>query len=189
MPKLPVLSLWRPWTTLILHHGKNVENRTWDTDYRGDLLIAGGLRFDTKLSWPVVAESSLTAGGAGRSGVSRDPAQHPTGIVGVVEVYGMCTASVDAGTCDCGPWAMAGHVHWQLRNPRAFLTPVPHRGFQKLHQVPNDNWPAVEKQLAEANDPELIEKCVACNSGDIGIERHESGRFLRCYTCGYNEEI
>ena len=43
-----VLSVMQPWAT-ILFHGKNIENRTWYTKYRGELLIhasaksAGGM--------------------------------------------------------------------------------------------------------------------------------------------------
>ena len=33
------LSVRQPWAWLIIHGGKDVENRTWSTDYRGPLLI------------------------------------------------------------------------------------------------------------------------------------------------------
>lgn len=142
MPKLPVLSLWRPWPTLILHHGKDVENRTWATKYRGDLLLAGAIRWDDALSWPVNVSDDDRA-------TLRNPSFHPRGIVGVVEVYGMCTGHLTRGGCDCSPWAQAGQVHWLLRNPRPFTTPVHHTGRQQLHQVPDENWPAIEQQLKE----------------------------------------
>jgi len=35
---MKVLSVMQPWATL-LFHGKNIENRTWATKYRGELLI------------------------------------------------------------------------------------------------------------------------------------------------------
>lgn len=185
MQKLPVLSLWRPWTTLILHHGKNVENRTWTTDYRGDLLIAGSVRWDNKMQWPVAAPATVSRG------LSRVQSVHPRGIVGVVEVHGMCTEPIGGGTCGCGPWAMPGQAHWQLRNPRPFAEPVPHVGRLKLHQVADDAWPDVERQLKQvtAADPEPIRRCIACGSEDVGVEQEEQGTYLRCYTCGYMEKL
>jgi len=33
------LSIRQPWADLIIHHGKDIENRTWKTSYRGPLLI------------------------------------------------------------------------------------------------------------------------------------------------------
>lgn len=33
------LSVRQPWASLIVHFGKLIENRSWDTDYRGDLFI------------------------------------------------------------------------------------------------------------------------------------------------------
>ncbi len=35
---MKVLSVKQPWATL-LFHGKNIENRTWHTKYRGEILI------------------------------------------------------------------------------------------------------------------------------------------------------
>lgn len=39
---LPALSIRQPWAWLILHAGKDVENRTWRTSYRGPLLLHAG---------------------------------------------------------------------------------------------------------------------------------------------------
>ncbi|MCU0912991.1 MAG: ASCH domain-containing protein [Planctomycetes bacterium] len=33
------LSIWQPWAWLIIHGGKDIENRSWPTYYRGPLLI------------------------------------------------------------------------------------------------------------------------------------------------------
>ncbi len=40
------LSVKQPWAWLILHAGKNIENRTWSTQFRGDFYIHTGLGFD-----------------------------------------------------------------------------------------------------------------------------------------------
>jgi len=43
---LPALSVRQPWSWLICHSFKDVENRGWSTGFRGELLIHAGLRFD-----------------------------------------------------------------------------------------------------------------------------------------------
>ena len=41
------LSIRQPWAWLILNGYKDLENRTWRTDYRGPLLIHAGMRVET----------------------------------------------------------------------------------------------------------------------------------------------
>lgn len=36
---MKALSFTRPWSWVILNLGKRIENRTWDTDYRGPVLL------------------------------------------------------------------------------------------------------------------------------------------------------
>lgn len=36
---LPTLSIRQPWAWLILHAGKDIENRSWRTNFRGEFLI------------------------------------------------------------------------------------------------------------------------------------------------------
>ena len=37
--RLPALSIRQPWAWMILNAGKDIENRSWQTDYRGRFLI------------------------------------------------------------------------------------------------------------------------------------------------------
>lgn len=39
LANLPALSIRQPWAWLVVHGGKNVENRTWPTRFRGRFLI------------------------------------------------------------------------------------------------------------------------------------------------------
>jgi hypothetical protein len=45
---IPALSIQQPWAWLILHAGKDVENRTWETKYRGQFFIHTGKKFDVE---------------------------------------------------------------------------------------------------------------------------------------------
>jgi hypothetical protein len=39
---MKALSIRQPWAWLILHGGKDIENRTWRTNYRGPVMIHAG---------------------------------------------------------------------------------------------------------------------------------------------------
>jgi hypothetical protein len=41
-----ILTVRHPWAWAIIHGGKNIENRTWPTDYRGPVLIHAGRAYD-----------------------------------------------------------------------------------------------------------------------------------------------
>jgi len=41
---MKALSIRQPWAWLILHAGKNIENRTWSTTFRGEFLIHAAKR-------------------------------------------------------------------------------------------------------------------------------------------------
>lgn len=43
---MKALSILQPWAYAILHLGKDIENRTWRTSYRGRFLIHTGKGFD-----------------------------------------------------------------------------------------------------------------------------------------------
>lgn len=46
------LSIRQPWAYLIVNGHKAIENRTWDTKHRGEILIHAGLKFDwTGMLW------------------------------------------------------------------------------------------------------------------------------------------
>lgn len=127
MIRIPALSLWRPWPSLILSHGKNIENRHWFTSHRGPLWIHAAK------PWTDLDSDWLFERGVVDPNAQLAPwtAEHPKGIVGLVDVVGMCHPSRDQ-PCQCGPWAMPGAVHWQLANPHPLAEPVPCNGRQGL---------------------------------------------------------
>lgn len=144
MSDLRALSITRPWSTLILHHGKDIENRSWSTHYRGPLLVAGAL------SWQGSAVGYAEE--LGIVGVPWERGAHPTGIVGVVDLVSVCTAVTreirfpETSGCDCGRWAAAGQYHWHLANPRPLAEPVPHPGRLGLWEPSLEALAAVAAQ-------------------------------------------
>jgi hypothetical protein len=121
---MKAITLHQPWAHAVLALGKDVENRSWTTRYRGLLLIHAG----------VVVER----GEARQLGL--DPATLTTGaVVGVVTLAGI---ERDVSST----WALPGHWHWQLRDPIA-IEPVACRGRQTLFQPPPEVIEAVRAQL------------------------------------------
>ncbi len=161
VPRIPVLSLHRPWPALIMRGGKDVENRDWATKYRGPVLIAAGLGWD-KQAMPY-ARQIASLDRAVPDVVGRPLADileeipderdaHPTGIVGVVILDSVCAESTRATRLcrTCSWWGMPGRKHWRIRDQREFASPVPHRGRQRLWTVDEAVWPAVAMQLDAA---------------------------------------
>lgn len=104
---MKVLSIKQPWAWLIIHGGKNIENRTWATKYRGRFLVhasQGMTRREYEEAYDVA--------------MAIDPMiRMPTfeslqrgGIVGSVELADCVTASDS-------PWYM-GDVGLVLRAPK-----------------------------------------------------------------------
>ena len=71
---MKALSIMQPWAWLIVNGHKSVENRTWNTNYRGQLLIHAGRKQDAagydfiqdefpQIKLPTVWEMSHLIGG------------------------------------------------------------------------------------------------------------------------------
>lgn len=75
------LSIRQPWAWAILHAGKDIENRSWQTHYRGRFLIHASKRIETSDHLDLY--------------LSHDAPEHlPTGgIVGMAELVSVCTSS------------------------------------------------------------------------------------------------
>ena len=153
MRRPPALTVWRPWPMLMQHAGKDPENRVWNTHYRGDLLIHAAIGTDpTALSF--ARDITKSDPSIDLSQIPDDPADHPIGIVGVVELYDVCVFSTNNPTVQCPNcplWAGLGYYHWRLRNYRPFPEPVPHPGKQRLWAVKDQAWPDVYQQLKAVN--------------------------------------
>ena len=124
---LKCLSVQQPWASLIigmdhdldLPRVKDVENRTWPTSHRGELLIHASKTPDRESMRHLFPTSTAPFW-----------VEWPYGmILGVVEL-------VDVITDSDSPWALEGQWHWILENPRRFAQPIPWVGRLGLHAVP-----------------------------------------------------
>ena len=116
---MKVLSVRQPYAWAIIHRGKDVENRTWHSDFRGMVLIHAGLH------WHAVGPGELSR----RMGMAV-PAELPLGgIVGMVEI-------VDCIQAHPSPW-FEGPWGFVLKNPRP-LPFTPCHGYLEFYDAPPD---------------------------------------------------
>ena len=94
---MKVLTVRQPWASAIVRGLKDIENRTWPTNYRGELLIHAG---SAKPSKELIATYERLYGAL------------PEGMV-----YGAIVGKVTVTDCVAdsdSPWAFGGHWHWKL---------------------------------------------------------------------------
>lgn len=107
---MKTISIRQPWAWAILHLGKNVENRTWKTNHRGQVLIHAGKTYDKQgheflvNTFGCVPPRDLPSGG----------------IVGMVEITD-CKEKVES------QWFMDHGFGWVLNNPIE-MPFVPYKG-------------------------------------------------------------
>lgn len=111
---MKVLTVRQPWAWAIIHAGKDIENRTWATKYRGPLAIHASRRKPNReeMNW-------CRAYFRDRKVVM--PESFDLGVVlGTVDLTDCITASRS-------PW-WQGPVGWKLANPRPLTSPIPLHG-------------------------------------------------------------
>jgi hypothetical protein len=128
------LSVRQPWAWMIIHGGKDVENRDWPTKVRGRVLIHAAKTM-TKREWDHAWSFSYDTGAplkAARAKLTYENIQLG-GIIGSVEIYACVTHSPSH-------WFMGKHG-FLLRDPRP-LPFTPWRGMPGFFDVPVEELPA-----------------------------------------------
>jgi hypothetical protein len=121
------LTIRQPWAWAIVFAGKNIENRTWITKYRGPLLIHAGDAYNADAELPrgvrVPPRDDLTFGA----------------ILGVVDL-------VDVVEDHRSRWFF-GPYGFVLKNARAFAKPLPCKGRLGLWSPTPQQVAAVRRRL------------------------------------------
>ncbi len=160
---MKALSVKQPWAWAIFH-GKDVENRTWTTNYRGPLLIHASKAFD-EAGYDWLLENVLCNTHINLT-IEDLPAKKDFqmgGIVGKVELVKMVRSK------DYSPW-MFGPWGWVLEKPEPMKF-IPYRGQQGLFNVPdhiadpgkpNPDW-CMNQFECNIND-KSVTSCLGCGS-------------------------
>lgn len=132
LPQLPVLSIRQPWAWSIATIGKDIENRTWPTKFRGEFLIHAG-KGCTQNEYLDARDFALSAVGQEyRNKGIRFPGWKELdrgGIVGIAEI-------VDCVQASESKWFM-GKYGFVIRNarPLPFVPCNGALGFFRLQNV------------------------------------------------------
>jgi hypothetical protein len=145
---MKVITIKQPWASLICEGIKDIENRTWNTKFRGSILIhagsksAGGMRslLNHKQQMKVAnSQKDLRF-------FEQEDFKYSM-IIGSVEIVD-CVINHESIWADKAPT-----YNWVLANPILFPEPIPAKGKQSFWEYPNI--------LAEPeeNDGELFCHC------------------------------
>lgn len=138
---LPCLSVRQPWAWLIVHGGKDIENRDWATKRRGRVLIhaaKGMTQAEWGRAWDFAAGSGASPK-ALEAGLTRMNVERG-GIVGSVEI-------VDCVAQSTSRWFM-GRYGFVLRDPKP-LPFVPWKGALGFFGVPRSALAAAARPTGD----------------------------------------
>jgi hypothetical protein len=124
---MKALSIRQPWAWLIIHGGKDIENRTWHTKFRGRFLVHASKTL-TGAEFVRVTKFCEERG----LPVPNVCEMHRGGIIGSVEL-------VDSVEHSTSPWYM-GDKGFVLRDPKP-LPFNPYPGRLQFFDVPEDMKP------------------------------------------------
>jgi hypothetical protein len=124
-PAVKALTIRQPWAWAVVYAGKNVENRRWQTSYRGPLLIHAAKEDDPA----GVAGVLWTMAEPGAFGQPKAGFEARGAIIGLAYLEDILIDSPS-------PWARARRYHWKLEFPVPIDPPVPCLGKPGLWSPP-----------------------------------------------------
>lgn len=136
---MKALTVKQPWAWAIIHGGKDIENRSQRTNYRGELYIHAGKGEDPgAFGFPPLRTVIQT----------HNPVLQRGEVLGTVTLIGCHHSSLCGDSCS--EWAEDGYWHWELADPRAIPHPYPATGKLGLWELePSQAAPTVEKSPSE----------------------------------------
>jgi len=128
---MKALSIRQPWAWLIVNGYKDIENRTWSTDFRGRIYVQAGKRIksdDFPEQRDYIRESGLIL-----------PEEPPLGaIVGEMTI-------TDCVNISSSPW-FCGPYGFLLTSPVAYEHPITYRGQLGFFEVEEDEI-TIQRQI------------------------------------------
>jgi hypothetical protein len=121
MTDIRSLSIRQPWTDLLLAGIKRVENRTWNTAWRGQMALHAGKQRDPR-GRKLIDERGIVL------------SQRTGGYLGCARLVDI---HADAGCCR-DVWGEPDCFHWVLTEPIRFAEPIDGNGKLGLYRPPPD---------------------------------------------------
>jgi hypothetical protein len=124
---MKVLTVKNPWAWLIMHGGKDVENRTWPTSDRGRIAIHAS---KTPVKFKIADPYMPTAEEIDFAYLLNESEEKNGNILGLVTLTDCIRDSTST-------WAEPGLWHWVLKDPRP-CKPIPVKGSLGLWEYKGD---------------------------------------------------
>jgi hypothetical protein len=168
------LSIRQPWAWLILHAGKDIENRSWPTKFRGRILVHASKGL-TRAEYEAGEDPLWAAGGPA---IALPPFEELErgGIVGAVDIVNCVTASRS-------PW-FCGQFGFVLRDPRgkgSSASSIFPRARSDAMPIKPENrakypadWKTVVVPRIRARSGDKCERCGVAN-GAVGWREKQGG--------------
>ena len=127
---MKVLTLTQPWATLVAIGAKTMETRSWETMYRGPLLIHAAK------GYPRDAKDFASASGV-VAVTTMNPLEYPTGAILAKCELVRCIRTTEEFECSLAKdneqeWMFGnfepGRFAWKLQNIRKLAHPIPAKG-------------------------------------------------------------
>lgn len=114
---MKAITIKQPWASLIVSGLKDIENRSWKTNFRGRVLIHAA-KTTVKEGWSALNKIQIKEVSPHKDKLYGDKEDLPKGaIIGSVEV-------VDCVKNHPSLWAEKGVWNWVLANPVMFPEPI-----------------------------------------------------------------
>lgn len=130
------ISLWQPWASLVATNWKHYETRSWQTPYRGPLVICAAKRIDDLDYWFNQPEFRRHLIASGIKHYVDLPLGKALCIVNLVDIFQTehIRHRLDATERAFGNYE-DGRFAWKLDFDIRFINPFPVRGSQGLFNV------------------------------------------------------
>lgn len=135
---MKAISIWQPWVWAILHAGKRLENRGWQAQYRGPILLHASKRFVDREVFETMKEDILPLAGPRHllpkvtMGMLRASCGHMVGRAFVVDWI----SPIDEIPAGQEPWYMGSYA-LVLDDVRPLVRPIAVPGQLGLFDVPD----------------------------------------------------
>lgn len=165
---MKAITIKQPWASLIVHGIKDIENRTWRTNFRGRVLIHSSEKGDRAKYGCLQSEQRQKV------------LYTPIGSVNFNDLpFGSIIGSVEIVDCvqnHPSIWAEKGVYNWVLANPILYEKPIENvKGKLSFW-----DYPGIEEVKIE---------CPKCGSIEIAVEDHTTKPFSTylhsCKNCGH----
>jgi tetratricopeptide (TPR) repeat protein len=135
------LAVRQPYAWAICAGAKDVENRSWSTDYRGDVVIVAS-------STAVEIKAALRDARPAKLDASHLATGAAIGIATLTDIVPLDQA------LESNPWA-SGPYCWKFANARFFEQPIPCKGKLRLYSADDEIAKKIKAELATARSRPL----------------------------------